>query len=243
MKASVRAPRLQSKLLGAVSVGLAVVLLCALAGLASAWLKLSTEVPPEVAHSRDAERLQREFRGQVQEWKNVLLRGHDDALRQRHLDAFDSEGRLVEQLARGLVASPDIRTRELAQSFIGLHTQLQKDYHAALQAFAEAGYDPAVGDNLVRGKCAGVRYIRGDAAIIDADYPGRGGITPSGGTTDCANGNPRQASPNVTTSQHFTYSREQSNHATSHDLSQPHPNPNASHATHFGHGVRFDMAE
>ena len=116
MNASVRAPRLQSKLLGAVSVGLAVVLLCALAGLASAWLKLSTEVPPEVAHSRDAERLQREFRGQVQEWKNVLLRGHDDALRQRHLDAFDSEGRLVEQLAKGLVSSPDARTRELAQA-------------------------------------------------------------------------------------------------------------------------------
>ncbi|QQQ42335.1 HAMP domain-containing protein [Stenotrophomonas maltophilia] len=152
MNASVRAPRLQSKLLGAVSVGLAVVLLCALAGLASAWLKLSTEVPPEVAHSRDAERLQREFRGQVQEWKNVLLRGHDDALRQRHLDAFDSEGRLVEQLAKGLVSSPDARTRELAQAFIGLHAQLQQDYHAALQAFAEASYDPAAGDNLVRGK-------------------------------------------------------------------------------------------
>ncbi|EAB7134062.1 methyl-accepting chemotaxis protein, partial [Salmonella enterica subsp. enterica] len=152
MNASVRAPRLQSKLLGAVSVGLAVVLLCALAGLASAWLKLSTEVPPEVAHSRDAERLQREFRGQVQEWKNVLLRGHDDALRQRHLDGFDSEGRLVEQLAKGLATSPDPRTRELAQAFVGLHAQLQQDYHAALQAFAAAGYDPAAGDNLVRGK-------------------------------------------------------------------------------------------
>jgi len=152
MNASVRAPRLQSKLLGAVSVGLAVVLLCALAGLASAWLKLSTEVPPEVAHSRDAERLQREFRGQVQEWKNVLLRGHDDALRQRHLDGFDSEGRLVGQLAKGLATSPDPRTRELAQAFVGLHAQLQQDYHAALQAFAAAGYDPAAGDNLVRGK-------------------------------------------------------------------------------------------
>ncbi|WP_353080480.1 methyl-accepting chemotaxis protein [Stenotrophomonas sepilia] len=152
MNASVRAPRLQSKLLGAVSVGLAVVLLCALAGLASAWFKLSTEVPPEVAHSRDAERLQREFRGQVQEWKNVLLRGHEDALRQRHLDAFDNEGRLVERLAKGLVTSPDARTRELAQAFIGLHAQLQQDYHAALQAFAAAGYDPAVGDTLVRGK-------------------------------------------------------------------------------------------
>ncbi|MGK3724210.1 methyl-accepting chemotaxis protein [Stenotrophomonas sp. 6O] len=152
MNASVRAPRLQSKLLGAVSVGLAVVLLCALAGLASAWFKLSTEVPPEVTHSRDAERLQREFRGQVQEWKNVLLRGHDDALRQRHLDAFDNEGQLVEQLAKGLVTSPDARTRELAQAFIGLHAQLQQDYHAALQAFAAAGYDPAAGDTLVRGK-------------------------------------------------------------------------------------------
>ncbi len=152
MNASSRAPRLQSKLLGAVSVGLAIVLLCALAGLASAWLKLSTEAPAEVAHSRDAERLQREFRGQVQEWKNVLLRGRDEALRQRHLQAFDDEGKLVEKLATGLAASPDARTREMAQTFSGLHAQLQNDYHGALQAFAEAGYDPSAGDSLVRGK-------------------------------------------------------------------------------------------
>ena len=114
MNASPHAPRLQTKLLGAVSLGLAVILLCALAGLASAWLKLSAEVPAEVAHGRDAERLQREFRGQVQEWKNVLLRGHDPVLRQRHLDAFDSEGRIVDGLARGLASSPDARTRELS---------------------------------------------------------------------------------------------------------------------------------
>ncbi len=152
MNASSRAPRLQSKLLGAVSVGLAIVLLCALAGLASAWLQLSTEAPAEVAHSRDAERLQREFRGQVQEWKNVLLRGRDEALRQRHLQAFDDEGKLVEKLATGLAASPDARTREMAQTFSGLHAQLQNDYHGALQAFAEAGYDPSAGDSLVRGK-------------------------------------------------------------------------------------------
>jgi len=162
MNASSRAPRLQSKLLGAVSVGLAIVLLCALAGLASAWLKLSTDVPAEVAHSRDAERLQREFRGQVQEWKNVLLRGHDEALRQRHLQAFDDEGKLVETLAAGLANSPDARTRDMAQAFSGLHAQLQKDYHAALQAFADAGYDPAAGDTLVRGKDRPV------AAALDA---------------------------------------------------------------------------
>ena len=108
MNVSSAAPRLQSKLLGAVSVGLAVVLLCALAGLATAWLKLSTEVPPEVALSRDAERLQREFRSQVQEWKNVLLRGHDDALRQRHLEAFDNEGRVVAELAQRVGRGQDL---------------------------------------------------------------------------------------------------------------------------------------
>ncbi|AWH27036.1 methyl-accepting chemotaxis protein [Stenotrophomonas sp. YAU14D1_LEIMI4_1] len=162
MNVSSAAPRLQSKLLGAVSVGLAVVLLCALAGLATAWLKLSTEVPPEVALSRDAERLQREFRSQVQEWKNVLLRGHDDALRQRHLDAFDSEGRVVAELAQRVAASPDARTRELAQAFSAQHTQLQQAYHGALQAFAEAQYDPAAGDTLVRGKDRPV------AAALDA---------------------------------------------------------------------------
>ncbi|MBK0025724.1 HAMP domain-containing protein [Stenotrophomonas sp. S48] len=162
MNVSSAAPRLQSKLLGAVSVGLAVVLLCALAGLATAWLKLSTEVPPEVALSRDAERLQREFRSQVQEWKNVLLRGHDDALRQRHLDAFDSEGRVVAELAQRVAASPDARTRTLAQAFSAQHTQLQQAYHGALQAFAEAQYDPAAGDTLVRGKDRPV------AAALDA---------------------------------------------------------------------------
>ncbi|WP_368865408.1 methyl-accepting chemotaxis protein [Stenotrophomonas maltophilia] len=162
MNASPHAPRLQTKLLGAVSLGLAVILLCALAGLTSAWLKLSAEVPAEVAHGRDAERLQREFRGQVQEWKNVLLRGHDPVLRQRHLDAFDSEGRIVDGLARGLAGSPDTRTRELALAFAGLHAQLQKDYHAALQAFAAAGYDATAGDTLVRGKDRAV------AASLDA---------------------------------------------------------------------------
>ncbi|MFN4161877.1 MAG: hypothetical protein ACK4FW_07850, partial [Stenotrophomonas sp.] len=70
---------LQFKLLGALSLGLAIVVLCALAGLASAWLNLSTDVPPAVARNAQAELLQREFRLQVQEWKNVLIRGSDEA--------------------------------------------------------------------------------------------------------------------------------------------------------------------
>ena len=102
--APARALSLQFKLLGALSLGLAVVVLCALAGLGSAWLNLSTTIPPEVARNAQAEGLQREFRMQVQEWKNVLLRGSDEALRTKHLAAFDAQGGKTGDLAKGLAA-------------------------------------------------------------------------------------------------------------------------------------------
>ena len=66
------------------------VLLCALAGLASAWLKLSTEVPPEVAHSRDAERLQRvadAFTPALLDDKDLVIVVEDDAARAAEISA------------------------------------------------------------------------------------------------------------------------------------------------------------
>ena len=150
--APTRAFSLQFKLLGALSAGLAVVVLCAVAGLGSAWLNLSTTIPPEVARNAQAEALQREFRMQVQEWKNVLLRGSDEALRAKHLSAFDAQGEKARALAQGLAEGTDAETVQLAKTFIGQHTTLEKDYHGALEAFAASGYNPQEGDTLVRGK-------------------------------------------------------------------------------------------
>lgn len=96
------APRsfsLQAKLLGSLTLGLGVILLCALAGLGSAWLSLSTEVPPQVAQAAEGERLSRDFRVQVQEWRNILIRGHDEEQRTRYIAAFDEKGREVAALA------------------------------------------------------------------------------------------------------------------------------------------------
>ncbi|WP_447596064.1 methyl-accepting chemotaxis protein [Stenotrophomonas rhizophila] len=147
-----RALSLQFKLLGALSLGLAIVVLCALAGLGSAWLNLSTAVPPEVARNTQAEALQREFRLQVQEWKNVLIRGSDAALRARHLAAFDRQGGNTRTLGKDLAASSDAGTARLAAQFMAQHAALEKDYHGALDAFAASGYSPLEGDALVRGK-------------------------------------------------------------------------------------------
>ena len=147
-----RALSLQFKLLGALALGLAIVVLCALAGLGSAWLNLSTTLPPEVARNAQAEVLQRDFRLQVQEWKNVLIRGSDAALRERHLAAFDSQGGKVRSVARDLAGSNDADTARLAAQFVAQHDTLEKDYHAALDAFAASDYSPLQGDALVRGK-------------------------------------------------------------------------------------------
>lgn len=100
-----RSYSLQAKLLGSLTFGLVVILLCALAGLGSAWLSLSTDVPPQVAQATDGERLSRDFRLQVQEWKNILIRGHDDEQRIRYTKAFDEKGREVATLAGMLSAS------------------------------------------------------------------------------------------------------------------------------------------
>ena len=146
-----RALSLQFKLLGALSLGLVIIVLAALAGLGSAWRNLSAEVPVEVARKAQAELLQREFRLQVQEWKNVLIRGADEALRERHLAAFDAEGRRIEALAGTLATSRDEQTRTLANRFLAEHRALEARYRGALEAFAASGYDTQAGDALVRG--------------------------------------------------------------------------------------------
>ncbi|MCC8559963.1 methyl-accepting chemotaxis protein [Xanthomonas vesicatoria] len=144
---------LQKKLLGAVTIGLLIVLLCALAGLATAWISVSGKVPQEVAQASAAEAVSRDFRMQVQEWKNVLIRGRDPAQLEKHLDAFRLQGKKVQSGTEKLAqAMPDARARALAQDFAKSHLTLQANYEAALEKFAAAGYVAETGDALVKGQ-------------------------------------------------------------------------------------------
>jgi len=142
---------IQTKLLGALGVGLAIVLTCGVAGLASAWANLGSDLPPEVEQLALSEQLGREFRLQVQEWKNVLLRGHDAELRAKHLAAFDEKGRQVEAIAARVGGVADAQVQALARQFGEQHRALDAKYHEALGPFEAAGYDASAGDALVLG--------------------------------------------------------------------------------------------
>jgi methyl-accepting chemotaxis protein len=116
-----------------------------------------------VTRANDAARsAQVHFKKQVQEWKNVLLRGFDPALFARYLEGFGDEESAVRaelhRLRRMDVADDGMRAR--IDTLLAVHATLGERYRAALRQ-----YDPA--DPLTHRRVdAAVRGI--DRAPTDA---------------------------------------------------------------------------
>ncbi len=110
----------------------------------------------DVQRHTEAERLAAEveghFKTQVQEWKNVLLRGSDNALREQHWNGFQSNEHAVrEKTAALLQRLQDAELQALAQRFMEQHGKMAEGYRVGLDKFEATGFDPSVGDMAVRG--------------------------------------------------------------------------------------------
>ena len=93
-----------------------------------------------------------EFKTQVQEWKNVLLRGTDSADRSKYWSQFEAsesavQATLQEIAALDIDSAQQAEARELAQK----HQTLGTAYRNSLRAFESAGMDPTAGDQAARG--------------------------------------------------------------------------------------------
>jgi len=97
--------------------------------------------------------LQVTFKKQVQEWKDILLRGANPADLATYTRNFQAEDVAVSRQIADLIAStPDPAQRGELVKFRDAHRQLDGEYARALTAFtATGGRNPGVADGMVRG--------------------------------------------------------------------------------------------
>jgi len=147
--------KLSKKLPLAFALTLLVMLLAGVGGLFimnSSLQTLRVDVMERVDDERSVAGMQSHFKSQVQEWKNVLLRGMDGALLAKHWDAFQREERQVDVIAQGLRQRPltaDVRSK--LDRFIAAHRQMAVGYRDGFQKFQSTGLEPSIGDMAVRG--------------------------------------------------------------------------------------------
>jgi methyl-accepting chemotaxis protein-1 (serine sensor receptor) len=92
------------------------------------------------------------FKVQVQEWKNVLLRGKRPADLERHWNAFGKQELAVSEGIKKLQRDmPEGKTRALIDKFAQAHATLGGNYRKGLEAFKASGLDAAAGDAAVAG--------------------------------------------------------------------------------------------
>ncbi len=111
-----------------------------------------TQVAGNVQDERTIADIESEFKTQVQEWKNVLLRGTKPELLNKHWLAFTTiESHINEEAAKLVSSLPDGESKKLVNQFAQAHQQMGAAYRKGLDAFKAANFDPSVGDSVVQG--------------------------------------------------------------------------------------------
>lgn len=107
----------------------------------------------EIAAQHSADRVNIEFKRQVQEWKNVLIRGHQEKNRTKYWGKFQQRETSTSNEARKLRAlatfNPQFRAK--IEQFLVAHETMGRAYRKGFQAFVDSEFDHKVGDLSVKG--------------------------------------------------------------------------------------------
>ena len=106
----------------------------------------------EMVHALEAQDILSQFKTQVQEWKNVLIRGADQDQREKYWQQFQSqESRIQDQLEALIPRLTDDDARSLMTRFQAAHRDMGDAYRQGFDAFVSSGFTPEAGDRAVQG--------------------------------------------------------------------------------------------
>jgi len=135
--------------------GTSLVLAATIYGIYSGW-QVKQEMSEAIHHALTVEEEFTEitvtFKSQVQDWKNVLLRGHDDDQRKKYWGKFLKKYEFIQQGIDQL--SKDVHDEEIEQElreFKQIHANLVPLYKKGLDVFVASGFDHKAGDKAVKG--------------------------------------------------------------------------------------------
>jgi methyl-accepting chemotaxis protein len=100
---------------------------------------------------------------QVQEWKNLLIRGFEADARDRHIAGLRDQGKAVHATIDTLrTLTVDTTVARMAERFAAAHDLLQEDFEKGIAAFvASGGHATLSTDSIVRGR------FKGPVAVLD----------------------------------------------------------------------------
>ena len=105
-----------------------------------------------IRYERDISQLNLSFKTQVQEWKNVLLRGKDPEKYQKHWGQFTTLQNEIQSQGQSLASKlPNDESKKLLEGFLRAHAAAYTKYEAGVSAFKAADFDASVGDKAVTG--------------------------------------------------------------------------------------------
>ncbi len=146
---------LRNKLLSLFGIGMLVTAAVVGAGFASAWSTVGDferVAGAEIDNERVVLRMTIDFKKQVQEWKNVLLRGADPQQLEKYWGKFQHTESSVQRSGESLLGRlENSAASDRVASFLDAHRTMGASYRQGLEAFKAARFDPAVGDKAVKG--------------------------------------------------------------------------------------------
>ena len=146
---------MQTRLMAVVGLGLGGLLVTAVIAISQLNQRLDRYnelITVNIAQERAINQMNFDFKVQVQEWKNVLLRGYDDSRRARYWNQFEEQHNIIQDEGQALLSQMEPSSvRQEVADFLDAHQTLFREYRAGFEAFSANNYDPTVGDNAVSG--------------------------------------------------------------------------------------------